>query len=97
MPWPSQASQRPPLVLNGKAARAPAAHARFVRLGEQAPDRVPEADVGRGQERGVLPIGVWSTSSTRPTLSAPRIARQPNSGASFFFLCSPTIALESFA
>src|SRR5438046_7165185 len=36
------------LGVEGEAARAPAAHARFVRLGEQAPDRVPETDVSRG-------------------------------------------------
>ena len=29
-----------------------------------------------GHERGVLPIGDWSTSSTRSKCSAPRMARQ---------------------
>src|SRR5207248_10075298 len=36
----------PALGVERKAAGAPAAHSRFVRLGEQAPDRVPEADIG---------------------------------------------------
>src|SRR5580658_5861435 len=31
-----------------------------------------------GQERGVLPMGVWSTSSTRSMCSSPVSARQPN-------------------
>src|SRR6218665_82883 len=33
-----------------------------------------------GQERGVLPIGVWSTSSTRSMLSKPDSPVQPTSG-----------------
>src|ERR1700704_91031 len=47
IPWPSHSSQRPPLVLNEKRL-PPAAHARLGGIGEQAPDRVPEADVGGG-------------------------------------------------
>src|SRR5262245_47438809 len=37
----------PALRVEREARRAPAAHARVAGVGEQAPDRVPEADIGR--------------------------------------------------
>src|SRR5690348_18329893 len=36
-----------------------------------------------GQERGVLPMGVWSTSSTRSICSTPNTASQPINSIAF--------------
>ncbi len=58
MPWPSHASQRPPLVLNEKRlavqprTRDSVVSANSLRIESQKPTYVA------GQERGVLPIGV---------------------------------------
>ncbi len=80
-PWPSQPSQRPAPELNEKTAGGVAADTRLGGAGEDGADLVPEPHIGRrtGQERGVLPIGVWSTSSTRRTCPAPTMALQPTS------------------
>ena len=71
MPWPSQPSQRPPRGVEARSgsrcSRACALRscsAKMRRISSQKPMYVA------GQERGVLPIGVWSTSSTRSTLDA---------------------------
>src|SRR3954471_11847182 len=76
-PWPSHASQRPPEVLNEKRLalqprmRASLVSAKRRRMLSQKPTYVA------GQERGVLPTGVWSTSSTRSTRFTPFSASQP--------------------
>src|SRR6185503_4144035 len=77
MPWPSHSSQRPPEVLNEKRLavqpriRASLVSANSLRIWSQKPTYVA------GHERGVLPIGVWSTSSTRSTALRPLSALQP--------------------
>src|SRR5438045_4714014 len=76
-PWPSHSSQRPPLVLKEKRlavqprTRASVVSAKRRRIWSQKPTYVA------GQERGVLPIGVWSTSSTRSIFFAPLTDLQP--------------------
>ena len=68
-PWPSQAGQRPSPVLN-ETRRPVAARARFERARRTACGSRPTCRCRwPGHERGVLPIGVWSTSSTRSIAS----------------------------
>jgi hypothetical protein len=70
-PCPSHSSQRPPETLKENRDRpyprifASGRLANNSRMSSQNPTYVA------GHERGVLPIGAWSTSSARDTFSAP--------------------------
>src|ERR1041385_3895340 len=70
-PWPSHSGQRPSATLNenrlGPYPRilASGTLANSRRMSSQNPTYVA------GHERGVLPIGVWSTSNVRSTCSPP--------------------------
>src|SRR5690606_16701591 len=82
IPCPPHSLQRPSPVLKEKREafqprmRASRVSANKRRTSSQKPTYVA------GHERGVLPIGVWSTSNTRSSASHPLMVTQPDQGPS---------------
>jgi hypothetical protein len=70
-PSPWHASQRPPLTLNEKRPGPVPALARRLDLREELADGSEEPVYVAGFERGVRPIGLWSTLITLSKNSMP--------------------------